>query len=251
MRAPRWVRVVAILAATLVGCALTAFLLVPRLWPATTDGTSAGLIAATPAPTGIPHASATSSPTGPGEAPPSPPGPVVTALPAAPATVSIPPSAQPAALPAPTRLVVTRLGIDMAVEPTGVDANGQMGLPPDPATAGWYQWGSAPQDPSGAAVLAAHVDSKTHGIGPFVRLGSARAGDEIDVWVGVTKVVYRVSQVARVDKVTLDADGLFSLVGPPRLHLVTCTGDYVKGSGYTQNLVVVADRVQNPQDQGG
>ncbi len=240
MRAPRLVRVVAVLAATLVGCALMAFLVVPRLWPAATDGTSAGLVAATPSPTGVSRASGTSSPTGPGEAPPSPPGPVVTALPAA-----------PAALSAPTRLVVSRLGIDMMVVATGVDANGQMGIPPDPATAGWYEWGSGPQADSGAAVLAAHVDSKTHGIGPFVRLGSARAGDEIDVWVGDAKVVYRVSQVARVDKVTLDADGLFSLVGPPRLHLVTCTGAYVKGSGYTQNLVVVADRVPNPQEQRG
>lgn len=243
MRAPRLVRVVAVLAATLVGCVLMAFLVVPHLWPATTDGAVAGLVASTPSgsPTSAPPATASS--TGPGDAPPSPPGPVVNALPAAPATA--------AAQPPPTRLLVARLGIDMTVEATGVDANGQMGLPPDPATAGWYQWGSAPQDTSGAAVLAAHVDSKVHGIGPFVRLGSARVGDEIDVWVGATKIVYRVSQVARVDKVALDADGLFSMVGPPRLHLVTCTGDYVKGSGYSQNLVVVADRATNPQDQRG
>ena len=91
--------------------------------------------------------------------------------------------------------------------------------------------------------MAAHVDSKQLGVGPFARLGSARTGDEVELWVGGARVTYRVSQVARVDKAQLDAEGLFSLSGPARLHLVTCTGDYVAGSGYAQNLVVVADRV--------
>jgi LPXTG-site transpeptidase (sortase) family protein len=91
-------------------------------------------------------------------------------------------------------------------------------------------------------VLAAHVDSKT-GIGPFVRLGSARAGDTVEVWVGSQQHAYRVTDVVRVDKKRLDADELFALSGPQRLHLVTCTGDYVTGSGYTQNLVVIAERV--------
>jgi LPXTG-site transpeptidase (sortase) family protein len=91
-------------------------------------------------------------------------------------------------------------------------------------------------------VLAAHVDSRTEGVGPFVRLGSARPGDEVEVWVGGEQLAYRITQVARVDKAQLDDDGLFAVNGPPRLHLVTCTGAYESGSGYTQNLVVVAER---------
>lgn len=228
-------RVVAVLAATLAGAALTAYLVLPGLrsgltGAATTDGSAAGLV------TNSSASPISPSSTGPDDAPPSPSGPVVGATPA-----GLPTATASSATSPPTRLVVTRLGIDMPVQPEGVDGNGQMALPSDPAVAGWYQWGSGPSDAQGATVLAAHVDSKTQGVGPFVRLGSARAGDEVDVLVGDRRMVYRVSQVARVDKVKLDGDGLFALTGPARLHLVTCTGAYVKGSGYTQNLVVVAD----------
>ena len=142
---------------------------------------------------------------------------------------------------APTRVVVDRLGIDMPVEPQGVLPDGQMALPVSPDVAGWYRFGSAPDDAEGATVVAAHVDSKT-GVGPFVRLRTARAGDRVEVWVGNERHAYRVTQVVSVDKTRVDADGLFAVVGPPRLHLVTCTGDYVPGSGYTENLVVLADR---------
>ncbi len=143
---------------------------------------------------------------------------------------------------APTRVAVARLGIDMTVQPQGVLPDGQMALPATPEVAGWYQFGSSPDDPAGATVLAAHVDSKA-GIGPFVRLNQAKAGDEVDVWVGSRRHAYRVTEVVRVDKTTLDGDGLFALTGPRVLHLVTCTGAYVPGKGYTENLVVVADPV--------
>ena len=131
----------------------------------------------------------------------------------------------------------------MVVRPQGVDQLGAMAVPETVSVAGWYQYGSGPTDPHGATVLAAHVDSRTEGVGPFVRLVSAQIGDQVLVWVGAQRLTYRVSQVARVDKAALDDDGLFSLTGAPRLHLVTCTGTYIRGTGYQQNLVVVADRV--------
>ena len=225
------------MAATLVGAALTAFVVLGGAFAgdgsSTTDGAMAGL--RIPGPTGS-ATDATSGPSPTGTAPSAPPA--QPSFTAAAATGS----PAPAAIP-PTRVVVPRLGIDMAVEPQGVDGRGQMGLPPDPAVAGWYRFGAAPEDAQGAVVVAAHVDSKTLGVGPFARLSSARVGDEVRLDVADGHRLYRVTQVARVDKATLDADGLFSLAGPARLHLVTCTGDYVNGQGYDQNLVVVADRV--------
>ena len=231
MSRPRWARVTAVVAATLAGGALMAFLVVSRSAP-DGDAAAAGLTrpaatettaSATPS---APVTGATGSPTA-GDLP---------SLRAAPAT----PGAQ-GGPSAPTRVAVSRLGIDMTVEPQGVTTDGLMALPASPEVAGWYRFGSAPDDPEGATVLAAHVDSKT-GIGPFVRLGQARAGDEVDVWVGGARHAYRVTQVVRVDKTQLDGDGLFTVTGPPLLHLVTCTGDYAPGTGYTQNLVVIAER---------
>ncbi len=228
MSRPRWARVTAVMAATLAGGALVAFLVVPRLG-GDGEARAAGLTApaaVTTTTAATPSISATGSPAA-GDLP---------SLRAAPATAG----AQGVAA-APTRVAVSRLGIDMTVEPQGVTADGLMALPASPEVAGWYRFGSAPDDPAGATVLAAHVDSKT-GIGPFVRLGQAKAGDEVDVWAGGQRHAYRVTQVVRVDKTQLDGDGLFAVTGPPLLHLVTCTGDYAPGSGYTQNLVVIAER---------
>ncbi|HEY6743666.1 MAG TPA: class F sortase [Lapillicoccus sp.] len=228
MSRPHWARVTAVVAAALAGGALVAYLVVPSEAP-TGDAVTAGLA--------LPSVSTTSVtiPTT-GPVTPADSEPALPSLRAAPAT----PEAQKAAA-APTRIAVERLGIDMTVEPQGVTPDGQMALPASPEVAGWYRFGSTPDDAAGATVLAAHVDSKT-GIGPFVRLGSARAGDKVDVWVGGERRAYRVTQVYRVDKTRVDGDGLFAVSGPPRLHLVTCTGAYVPGSGYTDNLVVVADR---------
>ena len=234
MSRPSWARVAAVLAATLAGGALMAVLVVPHgEMPA--EAEASGLVA--------PPASASGSVTTSPSAPPTTsasasttPEPALPSLRASPAT-----QGAAAAAAAPTRVVVDRLGIDMPVEPHGVLPDGQMALPVGPDVAGWYRFGSAPDDAEGATVLAAHVDSKT-GIGPFVRLGSARAGDRVEVCVGSQRHAYRVTQVVRVDKLRLDGDALFPVSGPPRLHLVTCTGEYVPGSGYTQNLVVLADR---------
>ncbi|MFI5074946.1 MAG: class F sortase [Actinomycetales bacterium] len=228
MSRPRWARVTAVVAATLAGGALAAYLVVPR-GGATDDPVVAGLVAPATGPAAV--APSASAPTGSSTIPDLP------SLTAAPATLG----GQDAAS-APTRVAVARLGIDMTVEPQGVLPDGQMALPASPTVAGWYKFGSAPDDTAGATVIAAHVDSKT-GVGPFVRLSQAKAGDEVDVWTGDQRRAYRVTTVVRVDKTRLDGDGLFAVSGPRVLHLVTCTGAYVPGSGYTDNLVVIADPV--------
>ncbi len=224
MSRPRWARVIAVVMATLAGGALVAFFVVPRGGPSD-DPVAAGLLA----PQVMSSTAAPSTPP-----PRSSPDPAMPSLTATRATAG----AQDAAA-APARIAVARLGIDMPVEPRGVLPDGQMALPAAPEVAGWYEFGSAPDDAAGATVLAAHVDSKT-GIGPFVRLGQAKAGDEVDVWVGTQRHAYRVTTVVRVEKAQLDGGGLFAVTGPPVLHLVTCTGAYVPGSGYTDNLVVIA-----------
>ncbi|HEU4331197.1 MAG TPA: class F sortase [Lapillicoccus sp.] len=216
-----WAKTVAVVAAVMVGGALTAVAVWPRETPSADAVASRLELAPTPSVT-----ASTATPVEPESSLPSLR--VATTSPAA--------AAEP-----PTRVVVARLGIDMPVEPQGVLPDGEMALPASPSVAGWYRFGSAPDDPAGATVLAAHVDSKT-GIGPFVRLGSARAGDTVEVFVGSERHAYRVTEVVRVDKQRVDPDELFAVSGPRRLHLVTCTGDYVTGSGYTQNLVVIADR---------
>lgn len=152
------------------------------------------------------------------------------------------PRASSSTAPAPTSLSIERLGIRMDVLPMGVDRNGEMALAPDPADAGWYRYGSRPGDPAGASVLAAHVDSPDHGIGPLAAVGDLRPGDVIVVRSGPQLRRYAVSSVTSVEKTALDLDALFSRTGPPRLHVVTCGGDFdAERRRYDENVIVVAN----------
>ncbi|MBO3102448.1 class F sortase [Cellulomonas fengjieae] len=149
------------------------------------------------------------------------------------------------AAPAPVRLAVPDVGIDMAVDPVGVRDDGEMEIPEDANRAGWYRFGPAPADRAGATVVAAHVDSVQTGIGQFARL--------LDVAVGATVTVttadgvaheYRVVTVEKVPKDGAPVDQWFDRSGAPRLVLVTCGGTFRRDIGhYTDNVVVTAEPI--------
>jgi len=180
-------------------------------------------------------------------------------LPPVPASVSVAPSPSPSLFPdgadraprkaartvaspvPPTSVVIPRIKARMPILPIGVASDGQMALPPDPADAGWYRYGSRPGDGAGATVLAAHVDSKEYGIGPMARLGELEVGDFLTVLSGGTARRYVVTSTRQLEKSTLDLAYLFARTGPPRLHLITCGGEFdERKRHYDQNVVVLA-----------
>lgn len=141
----------------------------------------------------------------------------------------------------PTSISIARIGVRMAVLGVGVASDGQMALPPNPATVGWYSYGPRPGDSAGATVLAAHIDAPGYGIGPLARLGELRPGDVITVVSRGTSRRYVVSSTRHIEKTSLDLASLFARSGPPRLHLVTCGGDFDRTRRhYEQNVVVLA-----------
>ncbi len=145
----------------------------------------------------------------------------------------------------PASLSVPDLGIDMPVDGYGLSADGQMALPVSPFRAGWYLYGSAPDSLQGATVVAAHVDSRSEGRGPFSRLRDAQAGMVITVTdtAGVVHT-YRVTGIERIAKTDVPWDQVFSAVGEPRLVLVTCGGEWNRQAGsYRHNYVVTAEKV--------
>ncbi|GAA2039489.1 class F sortase [Agromyces tropicus] len=149
---------------------------------------------------------------------------------------------QPVAAPAPTRLEVPSLGIDVVVRPVGLDGNGDMDLIDDPAVAAWYRWGPAPADPAGSVVIAAHVDSLEYDVLPFARLRDAAPGTEVVVTDAAgTRRTYEVRGLEVVEKGAVDWDAAFDRSGESRLTLVTCGGefDYDRRT-YLSNLVVTA-----------
>ncbi|WP_343871429.1 class F sortase, partial [Agromyces bracchium] len=144
--------------------------------------------------------------------------------------------------PAPVRIEVPDLGIDMRVEPVGLDADGRMGLFDDPAIAAWYRWGPAPGSEAGSTVIAAHVDSLEYRVLPFARLKDAAAGTAVFVTDAAgTRHAYAVESSQVTEKADVDWDAAFDRSGGPRLTLVTCGGafDY-EARRYLSNLVVTA-----------
>jgi sortase (surface protein transpeptidase) len=147
---------------------------------------------------------------------------------------------------APRMLSIPRLGLRMPVLPRAVDEDGAMALPASAFTVGWYRYGSRPLDRAGATVLAGHVDTRAEGAGPLAGLAVVRVGDLIEVRAGRRTVTYRTTSVTRVSKALIDLSAVFSRVGPPRLHLVTCGGAYLpEDGGYQDNVVVVARRLSS------
>ena len=151
-------------------------------------------------------------------------------------------SAPAATAPAPVRLAVPAVGVDLPVDPVGVDEAGQMALPDTAERTGWYRFGSAPGSPAGATVIAGHVDSWTSGLGQFSRLRDVPPGAEVSVTTADGAAHrYQVVEVVRVDKREAPVGQWFDRTGSPRLVLVTCGGTFDRGTGhYRDNVIVTA-----------
>lgn len=150
------------------------------------------------------------------------------------------PAASP---PAPARVVVDAVGLDVEVAPAGVDAEGRMALPDDAQSAAWYRFGPAPASPAGATVVAAHVDDLA-GAGPFARLRDVAPGATVEVVDAAgTTHTYTVTGTESFAKADLPLDRVFDRTGAPRLVLVTCGGTWdPERRSYTENVVVTAER---------
>ena len=132
------------------------------------------------------------------------------------------------------------MGLDLPVLAVGVAADGQMALPPDPATIGWYRFGPGPADAAGSVVLGGHLDSKVYGVGPLVRLRKLGAGDAIALHSTDGSITtYRVRTVRDVRKSGLPLDEVFDRDGARELRIITCGGPYDRnGGGY--RLILIA-----------
>ncbi|MBX9243489.1 sortase [Actinotalea ferrariae] len=148
--------------------------------------------------------------------------------------------------PAPTAVSIPALDVQLPVDPVGVQADGQMEIPPLAERAGWYRFGAAPSDAEGTTVVAAHVDSvASAGLGPFARLQELAPGDVVDVTLADGTVVpFAVTSVVAVAKSDAAWDAVFTREGPRRLVLITCGGTFQREERrYSDNIIVTADPV--------
>ena len=143
--------------------------------------------------------------------------------------------------PEPARFVARSIDVDLPVVRTGVADDGRMQLPETNTEVAWYAFGSRPGEPTGTTVMAAHVDTRAEGLGPFARLRELHRGDTIAVTDsnGRTRR-YTVRAVDDVRKSRIALDQLFRRDGPPELKVLTCGGPFSSQTGYRDNIVVTA-----------
>ena len=165
--------------------------------------------------------------------PTAPPAPPAADLPATP----------PPVITAAGRLRIDALGVDAPVVEVRVRPDGELEVPPDPSTVGWWAEGARPGSGAGSVVVDGHVDTARDGPGAFFRLGSMAVGDPVELTAsdGSTHR-YRVTATARYPKADLPAQEVFAQDGAERLVLITCGGDFDRTSRhYADNVVVFAD----------
>jgi LPXTG-site transpeptidase (sortase) family protein len=144
----------------------------------------------------------------------------------------------------PVGLAVPSIDVAMAVEPVGVEDDGQMEIPPRVEIGGWYRYGASPADDEGTSVIAAHVDSvASAGVGPFARLQEVAVGDAVEVSLadGSTRA-FTVTDVRRSPKPSIQWEDVFVRGGGQRLVLITCGGSFDRSArSYTDNVIVTAE----------
>jgi len=143
----------------------------------------------------------------------------------------------------PARLSVPAMGLDEALIPLGIAADGTMEVPVDYDDVGWFSGGGRPGG-TGRTVIAAHVDSRS-GPAVFFRLGELGVDDEIEL-TGVDGSLhrYRVTATEAHPKAAFPTAAVFGGTLEDEVVLVTCAGDYDTSIGrYEDNLVVFASRL--------
>ena len=183
---------------------------------------------------------------------PQPPRPAMEAAAGGPAVASAPegaPVAAPVDLDAPepeTRsaggmeLRIPRLWLRAPIVDLGRAASGELEVPSDGATVGWYEMTALPGDP-GQALLGGHFDWEGS-LAVFASLSELRAGDRIELvrTAGEDPLVYAVDSLVSVDPDRTLAEVLDGGEGST-LVLITCGGDFdVLRGGYASRLLVRA-----------
>lgn len=144
----------------------------------------------------------------------------------------------------PVQLKISRINVDTATVPVGINAEGDMDIDENPEQAAWYKLGAKPGQ-EGSAVIAGHYGWKNGVASVFNDLHTLVAGDEISTVGEDGKTVTFVVTRLMTYMPNQDATDVFrSDDGKAHLNLVTCQGSWNNSeSTYSERLVVFSDLV--------
>lgn len=151
--------------------------------------------------------------------------------------------AQSQVVPERPRALSLPSGSRVTIRAVGTARDGRLAVPPGLDSAGWWRGGARVGDPFGSVLVAAHVDSRTEGLGPFAELLQVRPGAIVTVASRGLEQRYRVVTFRLVPQGDLSRrDWIYAAAGPHRLTLVTCAPPYDRTRGGYQNLAIVVAR---------
>lgn len=143
----------------------------------------------------------------------------------------------------PTRVTLSKIGVDAEIIPLGVDEEGMLEVPSleTPELTGWYRLGPTPGE-VGNAVIVGHVDSHKTGPAVFYRLGALQPGDTVAVARQDAIVAqFTVDKVESYPKESFPTELVYGPGRKPGLRLVTCGGEFDKQTrSYVNNTIVFA-----------
>jgi hypothetical protein len=146
----------------------------------------------------------------------------------------------------PVRIDIPSIGVHAKVIALGLTSSGQLAVPSlsTPQVTSWYDKGPYPGQ-AGAAAILGHVDAAKSGPAIFYKLGDLRPGAKIYVRLRNGRTaVFETYSTALYVKTSFPTRKVFGATSWPTLRLITCGGQFDRGTGhYLANVVAFASYV--------
>lgn len=147
----------------------------------------------------------------------------------------------------PTRLIISAIHLDAAVEMVGLKANGDVDTPQEYPLddVGWYEMGTEP-GAQGSAVIDGHLDRPGGSPAVFWYLNRLRAGDDVTVLTSRGRTLhFLVTHVQAYQPQNAPLQAIFGDMSGNYLNLITCAGDWIPAEQQTtQRLVAYTSLVK-------
>jgi hypothetical protein len=145
----------------------------------------------------------------------------------------------------PNRIEIPKIHANAPIVRVGTTPDGELEIPLNPHTVGWWQYGAKPGATVGTAILAGHINYA--GVtGSMAEIGTLNPGDEVYVFGKQNandkhEVRFRVTGVRTYHKTHLPYQEIFDQKSVGRIVIVTCGGPFDATTGsYLDNIVVFA-----------
>lgn len=150
-------------------------------------------------------------------------------------------TAQPSLVASPQTLDIPSIKVHARIESVGLDRQGLMDVPKDPANVAWYNLGPKPGE-RGNSVIDGHIDTATGALAVFAKLKDLQPGNKIVVTdIHHRLHIFVVKLIESVPTIPFPLQKVFGSTQQSNLNLITCAGSWDSFQHtYNKRLVVFA-----------